>query len=105
MKEHSDPIEFVIEFALNNGASSFIINNAKDQLKKLKQKLADSYQELFNCNQDLIEETKQSINYKVVAWARTNDRGDLFDLRLQKNPYLDDETVVPLYRIYDGNNT
>jgi hypothetical protein len=50
MKEHSDPIEFVIEFALNNGASSFIINNAKDQLKKLKQKLADSYQELFNCN-------------------------------------------------------
>lgn len=33
-----------------------------------------------------------------VAWARINDSGDLFDLRLQNNPYVDQDTVVPLYR-------
>jgi len=35
---------------------------------------------------------------KPVAWARINDRGDLFDLRTQNNPYVDQNTVVPLYR-------
>lgn len=35
---------------------------------------------------------------KPVAWARINDRGDLFDLRTQNNPYIDQNTVVPLYR-------
>jgi hypothetical protein len=35
---------------------------------------------------------------KPVAWARINDRGDLFDLRTQNNPYTDQNTVVPLYR-------
>jgi hypothetical protein len=33
-----------------------------------------------------------------VAWARINDRGDLFDLRTQNNPYVDQNTVIPLYR-------
>lgn len=37
--------------------------------------------------------------YEVVAWARTNDRGDLFDLRLQNNPYINQSTIIPLYRI------
>jgi hypothetical protein len=37
--------------------------------------------------------------YEVVAWARTNDRGDLFDLRLQNNPHIDQSTIVPLYRV------
>jgi hypothetical protein len=35
---------------------------------------------------------------KPVAWARINGRGDLFDLRTQNNPYIDQNTVVPLYR-------
>jgi len=36
--------------------------------------------------------------YEIVAWARTNDRGDIFDLRTQNNPYVDQTTVIPLYR-------
>jgi hypothetical protein len=39
---------------------------------------------------------------KPVAWARINDRGDLFDLRTQNNPYVDQNTVVPLYRKNHG---
>ena len=42
-----------------------------------------------------IEELKNS--FKIAAYARTNERGDLFDLRLQNNPYVDQKTVVPLY--------
>jgi hypothetical protein len=41
---------------------------------------------------------------KLVAWARTNDRGDLFDLRLQNNPYVDQSTVVPLFIKMETNN-
>lgn len=36
---------------------------------------------------------------KPVAWAKINDRGDLYDLRLQNNPYNDQSKVIPLYRI------
>lgn len=51
-----------------------------------------------------IESLKNEINnlknqYEVAAFARINDRGDLFDLRLFNNPYIDQNTVIPLYRI------
>lgn len=36
---------------------------------------------------------------KPIAWAKINDRGDLYDLRLQNNPYDDQTKIVPLYRI------
>ena len=36
---------------------------------------------------------------KPVAWATINDRGDLFDLRLQNNPYVDQTKVISLYRL------
>lgn len=82
MYEHSNPIEHLIEFAWANGADRFIVNNAKDELKRLRQEI-ESYRTSFE---------------KPTAWARTNDRNDLFDLRLQNNPYVDQNTVVPLYR-------
>lgn len=34
-----------------------------------------------------------------IAWAKINDRGDLYDLRLQNNPYDDQTKIIPLYRI------
>ena len=82
MYENSNPIEHLIEFAWANGADRFIVNNAKDELKRLRQEI-ESYRTSFE---------------KPTAWARTNDRNDLFDLRLQNNPYVDQNTVVPLYR-------
>lgn len=79
MNEHSDPIEFLIDFAWANGADRFVVNNAKDQLKKL-QELVSYYE-----------------NMLPVAWGKTNDRGDLYDLRTSDNPFTPDEICVPLY--------
>ena len=80
MEKHSNPLESIIDFAWASGADLFFVQNAKDELKRLK-------------NQAL----KVSLE-SPVAWARINDRGDLFDLRTQNNPYIDQNTVVPLYR-------
>lgn len=76
MNQHSNPIDFLIEFAWANGADRFIVNNAKDELKNLRQKI-DSY--------------------KVVAFGKINDRHDLYDLRIQNNPHDNQEKIVPLY--------
>lgn len=81
MNPNSDPIDYLINIASESGVSSFIVNNAKDELKRLRKEIADSY-----------------IFKDPVAWARINDRGDLFDPRLQNNPHIDKSTVVPLYR-------
>lgn len=75
MKEHSDPIEFLIDFAWANGADRFTVNNAKDELKRLK-----------NIN-----------DFHVACWARINSRGDLYDPRFMYNPHLDESTILPLY--------
>ena len=76
MNKNSNPIEAIIDFAWSAGADLFFVQNAKDELKKLKEKTVAN----------------------PVAWATINDRGDLFDLRLKNNPYIDQNTVVPLYR-------
>jgi hypothetical protein len=76
MDKNADPLESIIDFAWASGADIFWVNNAKDELKKLRGPNFTS----------------------PVAWARINDRGDLFDLRTQNNPYVDQTTVVPLYR-------
>lgn len=52
MNEHSNPIEFLIDFAWANGADRFVVNNAKDELKKLKEDSQDSNR-WFNCEQEL----------------------------------------------------
>lgn len=81
MKKHSHPIEFLIEFALANGVDSFVVNNAKDELNKLRK---DSM--LLN-----------KILQKPVAYGKTNDRLDLYDLRITNNTCEDQTKVVPLY--------
>jgi hypothetical protein len=52
MNENSDPIEFLIEFAWANGADRFVVNNAKDELKKLKEQSLDTNRWL-SCEKDL----------------------------------------------------
>ena len=81
MNNTSHPIETLIEFAWAAGADRFWVNNAKDELKKLRTKI-----------------NEQEFLQTPVAYAKTNDRGDLYDLRLQNNPYDDPTKVVPLYR-------
>jgi len=40
---------------------------------------------------------KELESYKNVAWATVNEKGDLYDLRLRNNPYIDQNSVLPLY--------
>jgi hypothetical protein len=101
MNEHSNPIEFLIEFAWANGADRFVVNNAKDELQKLREDSNDS-QRWFSCEKEL-SRLKQEYNKLLsifeypVAYGLINDRHDLYDLRLIDNPYNTDEKVVPLY--------
>lgn len=44
-------------------------------------------------------ESLKAIFDNPVAYAKINERGDLYDLRLQNNPYNDQTKIVPLYRI------
>lgn len=118
MNQNSNPIEFLIDFAWANGADRFVVNNAKDELNKLRS-VADSIaektkewsEEVYRANEFAVEQTNEYLRAvneleilktnlaNPVAWARINDRGDLYDLRLQNNPHNDQSTVVPLYRL------
>lgn len=103
MNEHSNPLDHLLqccEDAINTGhwkLTKFNVLNSKDELDKLRQKLKDTYKELFDTNQALVEEINRNLQYKIVGYGRINDKSDLYDLRLQNNTLVDQETVVPLY--------
>lgn len=84
MNQDSNPIEFLIDFAWANGAAMFVVNNAKDELKRLRQEL---------------DSLKNSLD-KPVAYAKTTEDGMLYDLNRQNNPYSDQTKVIPLYTPY-----
>lgn len=84
--KNSDPLATIIDFAWSTGADRFWVNNAKDELKKLRAKVAE-YESLLE------------ILAKPSAFAKVNDRGDLYDLRLSNNPMDDQNKVAKLYRI------
>lgn len=94
MNEHSNPIEFLIDFAWANGADLFVVNNAKDQLKKLQED-ANHSERWLSCEKDL-HKLREIFNHPV-AYAKINDKLDLYDLRLTNNPYDDQDKIVPLY--------
>lgn len=80
MNEHSDPLDYILRcFEQGLVPKLFTIRNAKDELKRLREEL-DNYRRM-----------------KPVAWGRTNNRGDLYDLRTQDNPHISDDICVPLY--------
>jgi hypothetical protein len=83
INKNSDPLDTILDFAWASGADMFWVNNAKDELKKLRKELFD-FKELIK---------------NPSAYARINSRGDLFDLRLNNNPYNDQNTVIPLFRL------
>lgn len=101
MNENSNPIEFLIEFAWAAGADRFIVNNAKDELQKLKEN-TEHFSRWLSCEKDLVKlrqenEYLKQIFEMPVAFGKLNDRLDLYDLRLMNNPYEDQTKVVPLY--------
>ena len=77
MNEHSNPLDYILRCTEQGLVPKlFTVQNAKDELKKLRQQL-DSY--------------------RVVAFGKVNDRFDLYDLRIQNNPYEDQTQIVSLY--------
>ena len=86
MEKNSNPLDSIIEFAWASGADRFWINNAKDELKRLRQEL-DRLKKLFD---------------NPIAWARINERGDVYGLRYTNNPYIDQNTILPLYSDREG---
>lgn len=83
MKEITNPLDYLIELceqAADYGTiTKFTILNAKDELRKLRQQVDESNQ------------------FKNVAWATINDRGDMFNLSMIYNRFIDDNTLLPLY--------
>lgn len=81
MNEHSNPLDYILS-CVEQGLipQLFSIQNAKDELKCLKKELEDIKNKFY-----------------PVAWVRVNDRGDLYDPRLQYNPYVDERIIIPLY--------
>lgn len=65
MNENSHPLDFVIEFAWANGCDRFIVNNAKDELKRLRKKEQLSQEmslEAFKANQFAVEQMGQYLD-------------------------------------------
>jgi len=77
----SNPIEFLIEFAWASGADQFTVNNAKDELNKIRQELT------------ALKENKSP--YYGIGCIQVNNNGDLYCPRLQDNPYI--ENTIPVY--------
>lgn len=76
MNEHANPLDYILRCAEQGLVPKlFNVQNAKDELKKLRNRP----------------------EYDIAAWARLNQRGDLYDLRICHNPYVDQNIVIPLY--------
>ena len=77
MNEVSNPLDYILRCSEQGLVPKmFTVQNAKDELKRLRQELA---------------------SYKVVAFGKINDRYDLYDFKLDNNPYDDQTKIVPLY--------
>lgn len=75
--KNSNPLDYLIWCCENNlQPSSFDILNAKDELKRLR---------------------SNKSQFDLIGWSRINSRGDIYDLRICYNPYLDQDTLLPIY--------
>ena len=59
MDKISDPLESIIDFAWSAGADLFFVQNAKDELKKLRDKNKEWAQEVYRANEFAVEQTNE----------------------------------------------
>jgi hypothetical protein len=110
MEKNANPLDYVLSCCEQGLVPQlFDVKNAKDELKRLRESKdslsVDMYNAKLNSAEDArrwldceteLAKLKESFKYPI-AWGMTNEHGDLFDLRLQNNPYNDQTKVVPLY--------
>ena len=56
MNQNSDPLEAIIDFAWSAGADLFFVQNAKDELKKLRAKNKEWAEEVYRANEFATEQ-------------------------------------------------
>ena len=61
MNQNSDPLESIIDFAWSAGADLFFVQNAKDELKKLKDKNKEWSSEVYRANEFAVEQTNECL--------------------------------------------
>lgn len=59
MDKNSDPLESIIDFAWASGADLFFVQNAKDELKKLRDKNKEWAKEVYRANEFAVEKTNE----------------------------------------------
>lgn len=79
MDKTANPLDYLLA-NLNEANDKFLVENAKDELNRLRKEL-DRLNKIFE---------------KPIAWAKATEKGDLYDLRLQQNPY-DKTKIIALY--------
>jgi hypothetical protein len=120
MNENSNPLDYLIqccETAINTGRwnlTRFTVLNAKNELVKLREAKRDLAQDVFNANQNSVEDNNRwlscekelvalkekikTIFSQPVAYGLINDRHDLYNLTLHYNRFDDkDNKLIPLY--------
>lgn len=60
MNKNSNPLESIIDFAWSAGADRFWVNNAKDELKRLKKKLEEYENGSFRICKEMDNQTNIS---------------------------------------------
>jgi hypothetical protein len=59
MNKNSDPLEAIIDFAWSAGADLFFVQNAKDELKKLRDKNKEWAAEVYRANEFAVQQTNE----------------------------------------------
>jgi hypothetical protein len=72
MNQNSDPLESIIDFAWSAGADLFFVQNAKDELKKLRAKNKEWAEEVYRANEFAVEQTNEYLKISQQMQALKN---------------------------------
>jgi hypothetical protein len=72
MNKNSDPLEAIIDFAWSAGADLFFVQNAKDELKKLRDKNKEWAAEVYRANEFAVHQTNEYLKISQQMQALKN---------------------------------
>lgn len=103
MKQHSDPIEFAIDFAWSNGCDLFTINNAKHELKVLKEQYIPASNEAIDRLLSLCESAISTGKWHLTPSILLDAKANLHNLRQSKKDLAKDAYQANLFAIEEMN--